>query len=70
MIRRYRALSARVIAVASVNEDVGDWAAYIDAVPGKRHDDEWQEVARSGNKLQQSIAEILFPDCTQYRWRQ
>ena len=45
---RYVALATKVLAVAKANENVGDWAAYIDAVDGHRHDFEWQDVLKSG----------------------
>lgn len=57
---RHVPLSRRVLAVAVVNEEVGDWAAYVDAVPGINHSEEWQEVASGGSKLPESIASLLF----------
>jgi len=70
MIVSYKALSSRVLVVASVNTEVGDWAAYIDAVPGKSHDKEYQEVGRTGSKLPKKVAEMLFPyEAEHYRWR-
>jgi hypothetical protein len=66
----YRALAQKVIAVAFACVSAGDWAAYIDAVPGEHHALEWQEVAKSGCKLPQNIAEALFPEfAKQFRWR-
>jgi hypothetical protein len=66
----YRALSSKVLAVASVNTDVGDWSAYIDAVQGENHDVEVLKVADEGAKLSHDIARILFPNVNQkYRWR-
>jgi hypothetical protein len=66
----FRALSSRVLAVASINEQVGDWAVYIDAVPGWDHTQEFQEVARMGNKLPKEIAALIFPsEAAMYRWR-
>lgn len=66
----YRALANRVLVVAVTNEHVGDWAAYIDAVDGHDHDKEYEEVARTGNKLPKAIAEYLFPQIAfGYSWR-
>lgn len=66
----FRALSPRVLAVANINDQVGDWAVYIDAVPGKDHTIEWQEVSRIGAKLPKEIAALLFPsEAALYRWR-
>jgi hypothetical protein len=63
-----RALAMKVLAVATAGE-VGDWSAYIDAVPGKSHSQEAVEVARKGVKLDKRIAAILFPDFNIKSWR-
>jgi hypothetical protein len=64
------ALAQKVLAIAVVNESVGDWSAYINAVPGHNHDIEKVEAARTGEKLPYQIAAILFPNQAQhYRWR-
>lgn len=64
----YTALDRQVLVVA-VPGEVGDWAAYIGAVPGKRHEDEVDAVAHAGTKLSLSMAKLLFPqfDPEQYR---
>lgn len=68
-IIRYVALSGRVIVVATKG-DIGDWAAYIDAVAGFNHDKEAIEVALYGDKLQYELAKIIFPDIdTKLSWR-
>lgn len=54
-------LARRVMAVASYDEEVGDWAAYIDAVSGMCHDDEMQAVVDHGLKLPKRLAEVMFP---------
>jgi hypothetical protein len=67
---RYVALSSRVLAVANVNKQIGDWSAYIDAVPGQNHDEEFMMVSRRGNKLSFEIAKILFSEeAGKYKWR-
>ena len=67
---RWIALDQKVIAVAMKGE-IDDWAAYIGAVPGKDHTQEWQEIARRGTKLPRKVAEILFPEFAEkYRWRE
>lgn len=58
----YRALGERVIAVASINERVGDWTAYIGDVPGAVHGHEWRGVAKRGAKLDHVIALAIFPE--------
>ena len=64
-------LSTRVLVVAVVNESVGDWAAYVDAVPGHNHVEELIPVAEDGNKVRLWMAERLFPDlANEYKWRQ
>jgi hypothetical protein len=57
---RWRALSAKVIVVARTRIE-GRWAAYIDAVPGKDHYDEYAAVLDYGAKLEARIARALFP---------
>jgi hypothetical protein len=64
-----KVLCRRVLAVATKGA-VGDWAAYIDAVPGHNHEREAVDVADNGDKLPQAFAEVLFPDLAkEYRWR-
>lgn len=64
----YRPLSNHVIVVA-VEGEVNDWAAYIDAVPGNNFSSEWQKVRDYGTKLPRQIAEVIFPDFKDLRWR-
>jgi len=54
------ALAARVIAVANTRVE-GRWEAYIDAVPGKDHTEEWQAVRRQGVTVPHAIAKVMFP---------
>ncbi len=66
MVYHYIPLDQFVIAVAVVNEWstdplTGDWRAYISAVFGMRHDDEWRAVAERGTGLSEEVAEVLFP---------
>ena len=65
---RWKALDIRVIVVA-VEGHVDDWAAYIGAVQGDCHAEEWQDVAQNGSKLPKAIAEILFPDFKHLAYR-
>ena len=58
--RTYTALASKVLVVA-VPGSVGDWAAYCDAVPGMRHRDETEEVARHGDKISKELAVVMFP---------
>lgn len=65
-----KALSPRVLVVAVVNKYTLDWSAYIDAVPGNNHEEEYVQVANSGSKLDHTFAKILFPILEQkYCWR-
>ena len=65
-----KAYNRDVMAVASVNIRVGDWAAYIGAVAGKKHDIEWIEVRNQGTKLPRVVAEAMFPhEAASYEWR-
>ncbi len=65
---QYRALDVRVIAVATEGY-AEDWAAYIGAVEGKNHQQEWQEVKDTGTKLPKAIAEVLFPEFKDLNYR-
>lgn len=62
-------LAMRVLVVASVNTRIGDWSAYIDAVKGILHKREWQRVANYGEKISKEMAELLFPNCKTFLWR-
>jgi hypothetical protein len=72
---RYVALASRVIAVAVIYEwdkeaVIGwDWSAYIDAVDGYDHSEEYMDVARHGDKLPKAVAVILFPQYDEKHWR-
>lgn len=63
---RWISLATRVIATASLTYtdewELLDWTAYIDSVKGINHNDEWQEVAKSGDKLPSKIAVAIFPN--------
>ena len=66
----YRALDQHVLAVAVINESVGDWSAYIGAVPGISHNQEYTEMVKTASKLPLPIARLLFPEAaTLYKWR-
>jgi len=56
----YRALDSKVLVIA-VEGYAGDWSAYIGAVRGERHDEEYLDVADYGNKLSEKIARAIFP---------
>ena len=55
---KYVALDQHVLLVAVSNEY--DWTAYIGAVPGRRHEDEFMEVASHGSKVSKELAELFF----------
>ena len=68
----YHALANRVMTFAVANIAVGDWAAYIDAVPGENHDEEFDQLLekRSSAKLPYEIAKIIYPHYDgKYVWR-
>lgn len=62
-------LASRVLVVAVLSPH-GDWAAYIDSVPGKNHTEEWAEVARGGIKLDEKLAHVLFPHLKRKPYRE
>lgn len=65
------ALDKKVLVIASVNKGKNpEWAAYIGAVEGKNHEEEWEYVSKHGTKLSKPIAELLFPEISKtHRWR-
>lgn len=64
----WRVLGHRVIVVAKEGQ-VNDWAAYIDAVPGQNHNNEWQQVRDHGDKISERVARVLFPEFDKLRYR-
>jgi hypothetical protein len=56
----HRALASRVLAVAATRVEFA-WAAYVDAVPGQRHEEEVEAVRERGTKLAEGVARALFP---------
>ena len=58
-IRRY-ALSSKVLVVAKTRIE-GSWSAYCDAVPGNKHDIEFDAVLSHGSKIPEEVARVLFP---------
>lgn len=65
-------LHKRILALAIINEDAGDWAAYINIVPGINHSDEIKLACEDGAvKLSKKIAEEIFPNVSEeYTWRE
>jgi len=57
---RTHALAAKVLSVAKTRIG-GTWAAYIDAVPGRNHDMEYEEVLNYGDRLPEKVARVLYP---------
>jgi len=46
-----------------------DWGCYIDAVAGNNHEAEVEDVYRYGAKVSKEIAEVLFPNFKDLRYR-
>jgi hypothetical protein len=66
-------LARKVMVVAVFDREVGDWAAYIDAIPGEDHDKEWGAVVDRGVKLPKALAAVLFPSLAEdkgLKWRE
>jgi hypothetical protein len=59
-IVHYKALASRVLMVARIEPHYGEWRVYVDAVPGINHDNEVEEVLRSGTKMYSKDAEYFF----------
>ena len=56
-----KALDSKVLAIA-IEWTSGDWTAYINAVPGKSHADEWEHAMQHGSRLDKKIAFAIFPN--------
>ena len=65
---RYTILGHNVMAVAKEGNNK-DGAAYIDAVPGVNHATEVGHVLTNGDKLQEKVARVLFPEFRDLAWR-
>ncbi len=66
----YYTLDSKVLCVAVAHEPMDDWSAYIGAVEGKNHEQEFKEVKAEGSKLRYDLAKILFPEFDErYSWR-
>lgn len=64
------AISHRVLVVASIDEHVGDFSVYIDRVEGVNHEQEFKSVKKFGDKLEERLAKVIFPDLFEkYTWR-
>ena len=61
-------MSQKVLVVATQGT-VGDWSAYIDAVPGIDHKNEIKEVIERGSKVSPRIAAAMFPDLDIKKYR-
>ena len=68
----YHPLAMKVLTIAVMGE-IGDWAAYVDAVPGISHKREALEMLESGNatKLPKDVAKLIYGRLSeQYTWRE
>ena len=70
LTRTVRIAMARDVLVVAVPGQIGDWAAYIGAVPGKNHDNEEEEVARTGAKMRKLFAVTMFPNLDPDKYRE
>ena len=61
-----------MVAVVNIlnNPNISSWSAFIDSVPGNKHDEEYKKVVGYGTSLPHDIAKLLFPDLElKYSWR-
>ncbi len=66
---RYKTLASKVLVVAVIHKIYKEWSCFIDAVPGKRHDEEYKRVGDSGTLVNKQLARVLFPDLnSKYSW--
>lgn len=54
----YTQLSSTALAVLSRRAD--GYSVYVAGVPGEDHNEEWQEVLRSGDKQRRVVAEAIL----------
>jgi hypothetical protein len=66
---KWKPLNTHVLVVAVIDDEYNNFAAYIGAVPGQNHDNEYQAIARSGSKLVESIARAIFPSLSGIEYR-
>lgn len=59
LITTWRSLDHQVIVVATERVE-GAWCAYIGAVPGYSHLNEWALVRDNGSKLDERVARAIF----------
>jgi len=64
----WTALDSTVLAVAREGY-AGDWACYIRAVKGDCHEIEVEDVIAHGSKASQKLAEFLFSNFKDLRYR-
>ena len=73
----YKILAKNVIAVASVTfsnlekrrrELYINWKVSVDAVEGINYNQEWRDVEAKGTKVNQEIAEAIFPQLKVLDW--
>lgn len=63
-------LSRIIMAVALRGTGYNDWSAYIGIVTDWDDGAAWMLMKGEGTKLQQKVAEVLFPEVAeQYKWR-
>jgi hypothetical protein len=65
-------LARCVMVVAVFDRQIGDWAAYVDTIPGDDHSKEWGAVVDHGMKISKALAAVLFPSLAEdkgLRWR-
>ena len=55
--KAYTQLGSYVLAVLSRRED--GWTVYVGSVLGECHEREWQEVARHGDKQNETVARAI-----------
>ena len=69
----YYPLESKVLAVSVANyEEDGtlyDLTAYVDAVAGYNHKNEYPTIADTGNKIPREVACLLFPGLDKNKWR-
>ncbi len=69
-IIRWIPLASRVLVVASIDTEHGTWSAFIDAVAGKNHENEFMDVLVRGKRMSEIVAISIFPDLARYSYRE
>jgi hypothetical protein len=62
-----RILTREILVVATFTYGKA-WKAYIGIVPGRDHDEEWEQVLQTGDTLDEVYARPMFPNFAKFEY--